>query len=534
MAWTPIDIFSLITTSATFGSAIAPIIVGPTFNTSQDQQNFMFDYYFKVWVIPDRLELRNPRTNVDIPFVIWNAFPYRNTLTSISSTGADGLDLDFSAGNMWREIEYRTVNITITPIAPLTIESAFTFTFTNGVGRFVFVADRATVLSILPDVPLSENWDWLTDIIVATDGTEQRAALRAVPRRSMSTKLVAITQDEIWANIKQAMFDFGNQVVIPYFQYSTTTTSDTPSGATVVQFDPKRTDLRVGEYVFVMSRTAQELLKIETLTGTGCTLDAPITIDLPKGSLVVPAFASVVNSPATIERYAVNDVADIRVDSVSSQSRADFKRPGSTTVLTTFQGYPVLDKRPLANSNVADNFDNGNERFDYSTGSIEQITRWLFTRVEGPREFMLKRVTVPADMDYWRDFLDTARGMLNPFLVPTFRQDLFIASRPVDRASNIIIAGSDYGSLFWPKAPYKRLYMWTDAGVYMVNVTEVFVNDDGNTVCTIDPPLPTGDKYRNVKFISFLLKCRLAQDSVSLEHYAMDTILKLSIRTVPE
>jgi len=516
------------------GPATVDQIPGPPVVVGIDEQEFLFDFYFRIWVFPLRLELRNPRTGVDIPFAIWNAYPWKNALTSIAGTGTDGLTLDLEAPSQFREIEYRTVNLQITPAAPLSIEAVFDFIFANGNATFTFIADRASVLSIIPDVPVNETWQWLTDVMVATDGTEQRVGLRGVPRRKMSAKLVALSEEEIMDNLKKALFDFGGQVVIPYFQYSTTISVAAPIGSTDIVFDPARTDLREGEYVFLLTKDAQELAKIETLGISGATLDAPITIDLPEGTIIAPAFASVVENKSSLSRYAVNDAAEVTVDSISSQARSDFKRPNSTASITTFDGYPVLDRRPLANSNVEDQYDQGYERFDYQTGSIEQITRWAFTRVEGPRQYLIHRAQQPETLDWWRDFLDATRGMLNPFLLPTYRRDFFVAARPDDGYLTFVIAGSDYGSLFWPIAPFKRLYLWTDAGQVPVTINAVDLDEDGNTVCTMATAMPTGDDYRNISFISLLMKVRLASDEVGLEHHGLETILNLSIRTIPE
>lgn len=528
----PLDIVGSL--SPMSGSAVGPINVEPTFGAAMNQNDFLYDFYFRIWVFPARMELRNPRTNVDIPFAIWNAYPFKNNLTAIDGIGTDGLTLDLDTPSTFREIEYRTVNLQITPAAPLTIEAVFDFIFQNGKGLFTFIANRASVLSIIPDVPVNETWQWLTDVQIATDGTEQRAGLRAVPRRKMNTKLVALTEEEVRDNVKKALFDFGGQVVIPYFQYSTTTTAAAGIGATDLSFDPAKTDVREGEYIFVLTKNAQELVKIETLGIAGCTIDAPITIDVPQGSIVAPAFASVIDNRSSIARYAVNEVADIQVDSTNSQARANFKRPNSMAVINTLDGYAILDKRPLANSNVEDQYDQGYERFDYQTGAIEQITRWLFTRMEGARQYLIHRAQQPESLDFWRDFLDTSRGMLNPFLVPTYRKDLFVATRPDDASITLLIQGGDYGSLFWPMLPYRRLYLWTDAGALAVTVNAVSLTEDGDTLCTLSAAIPTGDAYRNIKFISFLLKCRLASDEVTLEHHGLETILNLSIRTIPE
>lgn len=520
--------------SPQIGPSTVSIVVEPSFAAGMDLNEFLYDFYFRIWVFPLRMELRNPRVNVDIPFAVWNAYPYPNTLTSINTVDADGLTLDVEPPSQFNEIEYRTINLQILPSAPLTIDASFTFVFQQGQGIFYFIADRASVLTITPDIPVRESWQWLTNVQVSTDGTEQRIGLRSVPRRKLETKLIALDESEIREQIKKFLFDLAGQVVIPYFQYATTIDVASLSGTSDVFFDPSKTDLRQDEYVFILTPNGQELGRILTLGASGATLDAPLGINVPKDSVIMPAFASVIENKQGLRRYAVNDVAEINVNSTVSQARDAFKRPGSAAAITTFDGYQVLDKRPLANGLVQDNFDAGYERFDYQTGPIEQITWFDFTRDEGQRQYLIARAQQPAEMDYWRDFLDGTRGMLNPFLMPTYRRDLFLAATPDDGSNVLLIGGGDYASLYFPNAPYKYLYLWTANGPLCVKVNEASVTAEGNSLCTLSTGLPLGDGWRNVSFISFLLKCRLASDEVTLEHYGLETLLNLTIRTVPE
>lgn len=524
------------TVSVGRSSAAPPAFVSlPTFPASLDKQDFLYDLYFRIWVFPPRLELRNPRVNVNIPFDIWNAYPYTNFLQSVDGTGLDGLSLYVIPPDEFRAVEYRTVNLQITPSAPLSIEAHFSFTFDLGSGLFTFLADRASVLDIIPDVPVNETWSWLSDVMVTTDGTEQRVGLRAVPRRKLDLTVIALGHDEIYKSIKQMLFDFGGQVVIPFYQYLTSVTAPSVAGDSDISFDPARTDMRPGEYILVRNPAMQQqLLKITVLGVGGATLDAPLDIDLPAGSLVAPAFTCVIDNKASMAREAVHTAAQLRLNATVSQARADHSRPGSAMAITTFDGYPVLDRRPLADTSPKDSFDTGQERFDYQVGSIEQIVRWQFTRTEGGREFLIHRHDNPAEMDYWRDFTDLIVGRLNPFLLPTYREDEYIQETPLDAYNSILIKGSDYATLMWPQAPYQRLVLWTANGPQYVAVVDAVATEEGHSLCTLADPMPSGAGYRNISFISYLLKVRLGSDDVKLEHYARETYLRLNVRTVPE
>lgn len=497
------------------------------------REEFLFDFYFKIWIVPNRLEMRNPRIGVDIPFHVWNAFPYRHTLTDIIGTGADGLELDTDAPDTFYEVEYREVNIQILPTAPLTVDAVLEFIFEWGSGLFNFIAERASVVNITPDVPVKEIWSWLTDIIVTDNGKEQRIALRTVPRRSQTTKLIALNKEEVRVKFDQMLLDFVGEVVMPYFQYATPTTQSAFSGATGLAFDPSKTDVRPGEYALVITKTADQLVRFATISDTGCTLDAPLTIDAPTGSIIVPSLPSLVDAGAALRRYAVQDVAEMELTSRVTQHREVFSRPGSQTVLPTLDGLYVLDRRPLANSGtVDDKFDSGAKIVDFQTGPLETSTHWAHSQLEGGRQYLIKRAHEPAEMDFWRDFLDAVKGRQIAFLTPTYREDGYASERPVDMAGTMRLAGSRYSTVFFKQGPYTHLRIWTDAGYHDVTVSDATALADGNDEIVFEPALPTGELWRNVKYISFLGKVRLASDDVELEHYALDTFLNLTLRTV--
>lgn len=513
----------------------APFYPGPVpVAVAVKDQSFVFDFYYRIWAFPLVLQLRNPRTNVDIPFDLWNAYPDHNHLVSIVTTGADGLTLDIVPGATFHEVELRTVNLQITSSAPLEINATFTFNFEQGSVTFSFIADRASVVSIVPDVPVREKWEWFTNVMVATDGTEQRVALRNQPRRTQSTRLIALNEPEVKEKWKQFLLDLAGQVVVPYFQYATDLTADALIGQSTIYFDASRTDLRDGEYALIVSRTGEmELLKVQTLAADSALMDAPITINANAGSFIMPSFTSVVQGKAALNRYAVHDVADVTLESMVSQARTLFSRPGSTVVIPTHDGYPVLLEHPIADENEKQQFDTGAEVFDYGTGAVESITRWNWTRIATTVQFLFHRATEPQKMDFWRDFLGAVQGMLNPFFMPSWRKDLLIATAPSDGSINIEILGSDYGAYFW-SANFKFLELHTAGGILYRTVESVTLLANGNTDCKLTVALPTGAAYTSIEYISFLRKMRLANDTVSLEHYALDTLIEFSIRTVPE
>lgn len=516
---------------APVGLLNASVVALPQVAVDYAKNDFLFDYYFRVWIIPSRL-VRNPRINVDIPFDIWNAFPYANTLTAINATGNTGVTLDLTAPSLFKAVEYRTVNLRLLSTAPLSIEAHYDFVFTLQTRPFDFIANRVSLVSITPEVPVRETWEWLTDVIKTENGREQRIGLRTVPRRTQQSRVIALVSSEVDNIVDQNMFDYSSEVLIPYFQYGTHLTVDAAIGASTIVFDEARTDIRDGEYALLLNHKGEQLIKfVDVIAGT---IDDPLTIDAPAGTLVVPLFYSVVRDGSVVKRKSVNGVAEATVDAMASQHRASFRRPTSSTSLALLDNLVIFDKRPLANQDPEETFYSGTRILDYDTGYLETRTDWVHTFVSGARQYLIRRVTDPSEMDFWRDFLDYTKGSLNPFLTPTYRDDLYTAEVPAEASGQLVLDGNRYSSRYFLMNSHKYLRLWTAGGPHDCKVLSAGANADNNDVIIIDPHLPAGVEWTDIQHVSFLIKSRLGDDRVELNHYATETVLSLSLRTIDE
>jgi hypothetical protein len=497
------------------------------------EQDFIFDFYFRIWVIPSRMNVKNPRLGVDIPFAVWNAYPYPNDLVTIGESGTTGLDIDLVV-SQFKGIEYRTVNLQINQSAPLAVNALYTFTFDLGSATFNFIADRLNLLSIVPDVPVKEKWQWLTDILLTSNGGEQRIALRNIPRREIHVKLVAQTMDEVKAQVDNQMFSLTGEALIPQYQYATYLTQASLVGASTIYLTTAKTDTRDEEYALLRTPSGiEQLIELDEVDATEISLATPLTIDAPAGSWFIPILKSIVLDGHSIRRYGVDDVSESSIPSQATQERATFPRPGSATSFEELNDLVILDKRPLANQLVEDQFHSGTRVIDQETGLREIRTEWLHTNLLSSRQYLLKR-TNGTDMDFWRDFLDTIKGRKNAFLTPTYREDLYVGTAPLAGSGQLTLSGNRYSSAYFPMASHKHLRLWTTGGPYDILVTGAEEDDDGDDIITFTPPLPIGSEWTEIEFVSFLLKVRLGDDDVELDHYAQDTILGLTLRTVDE
>lgn len=496
--------------------------------------HFLYDFYYRIWVIPGTLTAQNPAIGAPIPFAIWNAYPQpiTNALSSITDVGGDGLDLDFAAGDVWKAIEYREVNITITPAAPIEIAAEFTFTFAAGSEKFYFNASIADFVQMVPDPPVEETWAWLTDIIPARDGTEQRIALRSTPRRSIKYSFVLESMVERRRQYNRWFKSLASRIVLPYYQYSTPLTAGSSVGSSSLYFDPARTDLRDGEFALLYDALTDNgyLIKIDTVEVDGITTDAPITFEATAGMVIAPAFTSRLFDKTGLSMYLVTGKIDLAAEALTS--RALFSRPGSTAVINTFDGYPVLDIRPIGTGETPELFQANYEVVDGETGIQSIYSAWPHPAVHTTRQYTIRRLQDPGAMDWWRDFLGGLYGQREPFLQPTWFEDLYLASPPAPGDPGITITGSDYVSLYFPYEAFKRLQIETAAGIIWRKVLSAVDNGDGTSALTFDTPLGGGADDVIFDRISYLNLVRLSSDTITLSHGRIRTQIELPTRTV--
>lgn len=515
------------TAPASFSLPSAPAVIAGT---------FLFDYYYRIWIIPSVMNVQNPRYNVGIPFHVWNAYPqpYVNSLDAITLVNGTGLTFDVSPPSDFKAIEYREVNITITPAAGISVDAEITFDFSEGLGTLFFRAEIADFVQMAPDPPVVETLEWLTDIIPAHKGKEQRIALRSSPRRGIRYSFILENEDERRRQYRRWYKSMGSRIVLPFYQYSTRLTASSASGTSQLYFDPANTDLREGEFAILYRARTDEgfLVKLGALAVDGAALDTPLTFDATTDMVIAPCFTSRLLDRTGLSMYSVT--GEISIQAEVMDTRPLFSRPGSTAVISSFDGYNVLDRRPVVVGETPELFDRNYEVMDNKTGLQESYYSWPHPAVGGSKQWRIRRRVNPVEMDWWRDFLAAAEGQQNPFLMPTWFEDLVAAEAPATGSSSLLLQASDYASLYHPYETYKRLQIETAAGTIWKKVLTATDNPDGTATLELDTPFGPNPEDVIINRISFLNLTRFASDTVTLTHDHLTTLLEVPTRTVDE
>lgn len=526
-----------------FTAGAAPVVTV----VALDQPNAMLslgylaDFYYRIWVIPTILSATNPSLFTDIAFQIWNAYPEgTNTLSSIVSTGDASVALQFSAPVVYRAVEIKDVALQITAPTTTPILANYTFTFTSGSGDLEFRATSATTLSQPPEAPVTEEWEFNTGVMVSNDGSEQRFSLLSAPRRRFQLSY-QIDEDVEWREQFGRIFlNAASEFLLPLFPYMTGLDNETLAGETRLYYDPAKTDVRAGENVYIWGRDYEQFAEVVSLYTDGCEIDFQVTVDVgPRSSTrgrafsIAPVASCLLSNKTRFNMKPVNGLLPIAAR--SNTIRSSLSRPDSSSSFTSIGSKMILDRRPLANSSIDIEVDHGGDLFDFGTGYASIVTSWDAPKLSGNRTFRIHRFSDPAEMDWWRDFLEALKGPRVSFRMPTWRPDIEIVGTPANAASSLVFLSSVYSSTFF-SAPggYDYLRIETSSGVHYAKVTAVAINSDGNDVVTISPAVPSGAGWQAVERVSLMPLVRLGGDTVTLRHGPLSTDIEMNIRSAFE
>lgn len=499
-----------------------------------EQNNFFRDFYFRVHVSPLKLDLQTVASSQTRQFKVWNAWPETTAqLSDILVSNPVGIEISGQATPYaMPPLQELTYDITVGTSGPPNISVEVQFDFSNVADPLpiLITGTRAVKFDIVPEVPVNETWEWLSDLMIATDGTEQRIALRGeMPRVELNLKVKFDSSESIRRFYSDLASSVG-RLWIPEYQYATRTTAASASGTLQLYFDNAQTDIRDGDYILVQTPLTAMLVEIDVLNASGALVTSALLADIPEGSLVMPGSAALIDNQTSLDRYAVHEAAETNLNCKMIRQRSTLVRQGSAITLPTFLTFPVVDRRPLADELVKDEVSTGQVSIDNQTGLPDIISRWDYSRIGGPRTFKVNRIKAPDEIDYWKTVFAYCRGQARKFWMPTYRDDMKLAVAPSDATTTYTIEGTQYAEKIWPIITHRYIEIETASGIHRTQITGASVTGS-NTIILLTTPLPTGAGWRNVSRISYLLPVRLNDDKIEWKHYGLESLLNLSIRT---
>jgi hypothetical protein len=521
---------------------LLPVVSNTRNKSGSKPRSFFNDFYDRIHIVSTPIDAGVIAQSTIFNFELWNSYTLAKTLNTIALTNADGAVVSGQALPItFAPLEIKPYVLTVPKEGEASINAQFQFNFTATLepNILTLTGTRALVIATVPDVPVGETWKWLTDKSVSFDSTEQRIALRNSPRVELNVDLLSIGIAEV-LEIERLISIANGRLYLPHFQWATVVTQDSAIGATSVYFANAKTDTRANEYVLILEKTGYRLLRLETVTASYATLYSPLTAEIKAGALVIPCFDSYVDNNVNFNRGQISEHSKVTISADVIPIRASFTRPGHSATLTTFESYPVLNRRPTFKS-LSNSYETGQRVIDNKTGLLDSKSDWAFSRVTKSVYFHVQRIMNSAcgfsgstEIDYFRLFFDTVKGELKPFLMSTFNKDQNLISTPADASNTVVLEGSSYCDTFYLNPSYTRLALDTNSGVHYCRVISASKTINNDTTIVFAPALPSGVGWAQINTISYLIKARLASDTVKVQHDSLKTSFSFGIRAIEE
>ena len=479
----------------------------------------------RIWIVPNSITLNNPQIGVPVPFVIWNAFTTSNTLNTITG-GVTGITINPNVGTTFDALQQIDFTITVTAAAPPTADTVYNFDLTLGDGSLTFSAIVVEFVETPPEQPIDERWTWLTDVIRSYNATEDRIALRAVPRFSLSFNVFIDEREDYALRFQELAFNTSRRALIPYFQYAAPITTPSLVGVNRIFFNPALSSARDGQFLLLLDEVQgiNSLVQINQIEIDGATLnDTLTTATFRDTTLAIPMISSLIEENPTIGISRVSGQSTVATRDL--EPTVDFVRSDASPTINQFNSIDVLDRQPIESGE--DRFQSGKEIIEGDDTALRQLDD-AFPRVfiQKTHRFAIRRYIEPNEMDYWREFLSRAQGQRNVFYHATYLSDLTLAQPVTAATSTIFINENEYASRFFPFNTYKQLRFETRDGA------EFYANVQTATNQQLGLDITFQANQTDIVKISYLNLVRLENDEVILSHDSYTTVLTLQMRAI--
>jgi hypothetical protein len=474
------------------------------------------DWFFRIHVIPAQLNLGNVVSDELFTIGVWNAWlDTTQTLDSITPVGATGLTLTGQPDPPLDFLPNQQLNYTlqINSDGPPTIVASYTFLFADAESVVLAIAgQRITAWALTPDwsEAVEEKLGFLTDKLVAWDGSSQRRALRIVPRRNVSFSAPMTRSEKQY--VENQLFAWGALIwALPIWwdgQYLMTAVA--PGALSVPCNTDDRDFVAGGLAILLLDALTYEVLQIESFTSGALTLSRVTVQDWPTGSKLYPVRSARLLSTTRISR----DTGTYATLQPDFQIVEPCSWPAATG-LPQYRGANVLEDSPDTDQTSEGAYDRDTFTIDTQTGDIAVIDTALIGFPTNSHNWFLKGAAARAA---FRSLLYLLRGQQGQIWVPSYESDLTLVADVHAADTNLECANSGI-SLFAAKQNRQDIRIELLTGtVFYRRITGAAQDSPTTEVVSIDTSLGADVAAKTVRRISFMALSVLAGDEITIEH----------------
>lgn len=472
--------------------------------------HYVQDYYYRVHIKPNPIDVRNLLSPLTRDFYVWNAHLTSQTLSRVTQQDVDGISLTQpqTAPTDFAPLEERIYSIQVTLDGPPAIDADIIFDFPSENPVLSILGQRVVLWRWIPQQGYTETLAWLTKILKTRRG-EQRIALRKAPRQMFDYQF--LKQAHEFSQIKAYAEEWSHRLWgLPIWHEQETASASV--GDVAVDFDTTNQDYRAdGLAVLWQSPDSFEVFEISAVRTDGLDLKKELENDWADATVMPVRYAriqdgiSITRRTGQISRlsasFLVTDNADL----------------SGTASYPTYKGYDVLNDGNIIISSMDERIVRPVIEFDNGQGPVEVETKQDYTN---HRQTMGKLTRTKTARWEWRQWLHSRYGKQKAFWVPTWNRDITVVSHVFDTELEIEI--KDIGiSLYMTLPLYIRIKL-TNGTIMYREITAASRNVTTETI-TIDSTIGDYDP-EDFAMICFMRLCRFDADKIEMNHISMQNM----------
>jgi hypothetical protein len=534
--WTGFPLFDMHAAAAP-GYAVAvpdfPVSVAGRAVAGFPAHSYYDDYYNRIHASPLAVDVGAVTARQQVDIHIWNAYLSPQLLDA--ATGDDEgatLHAPHALPSTMAPLQEDIYALEILPLGSFVIDLALVWDFHDVPDATVrVVGRRAVVFSFPPDwsSPVIETFEWMTNILTGEAGTEQRRALRRMPRMTTQARHLVVSGARQYLDILLSRWA-GQAFALPLWADIQHLTIDVPAGATFIHCNTSGYAFQAGELAALirddapMNAEAAEVLEV---TPTGLTLRRPLGQTWLAGARLYPCrMAELAEAPERTRMTDKLDTLEPTFHHITTEARE-----GALPALI-YRGWPVFLARPDESRDLSYDAQRIAYLLDNEVGlwrRSEPANRVFQTRAH--RFLLAGRAAV-------NEFLRLGYGLAGrqkAIWVPTHADDLTPA---LPTQGNVLPVKRMGYSRFGVKTPGRRdiAILLHDGTVYLRRVTDAQEDGDLDRL-SLDDAFPTSLAPNDIARVSYLTLSRLDSDAISIEHITDNdgaARTELVFRAVPE
>ena len=489
---------------------------------------YLDDYYYRIHVVPNYIDLGQMLSDETHDITIWNAYFVPQTMTSVTEVSTDGIDLSepVTIPYEFAPLEEVTYEASVTMNGPSTIGATVYFNFSalfaDSTLYCMIVGSRVMIWLWMPREEFTEEMCWNTNVIQTRNG-EQRIAYLDAPRQTYNFSF-SLPSDR-YSDVKSSVDKWAHGVWgLPIWKEHSTVSAT--AGASAIDFDTSCADYQEGGWAMLWeSPDKATALLITTVRVDGIDID-PVLGDTYENAWIMPMQRAILPEGMEFTRTPGQDAA-----ATASFLCNDTVDLSDTSPYPQYRGYDVVTNGHYAIDDLSERIIRPTTQIDNGQGPITVLETQDYTQFA--RTLGLWTET-KEDLWALRQWLHARRGRQKPFWLPTYNQDFTLAATITALTTDIEITGgralSVYGTF-----PCDFMMELTDGSVYYRRIVTATTAPGGNTTMSIDSAIGREVTRHQVVLWCFMDLVRFNSDAITLRHrnpYFVDASVPLM--RVPE